>query len=96
MADNHEVEIPAEALAAATEAVKNWLMLYTLPANYTLDREYNGAVADANSENLAIAAIQAAFTGIAADAWDQGVIYGHNNEGRLIDKRANNPHENKA
>lgn len=96
MADNREVEIPAEALAAATTAVYQWLMLYTLPANYTLDREYNGGVADANSENLAIAAIQAAFAGIAADAWDQGVIYGHNNEGRLIDKRANNPHENKA
>lgn len=96
MADNHGVEIPAEALAAATEAVKNWLMNYTLPANYTLDREYNGAVADANSENLAIAAIQAAFNGIAADAWDQGVIYGHNTVGRLIDKRCVNPHENKA
>lgn len=24
-------------------------------------------------------------------AWDEGVIYGHNNEGRLIDKRADNP-----
>lgn len=26
-------------------------------------------------------------------SWDEGVIYGHNTEGRLIDKRANNPHE---
>jgi hypothetical protein len=28
-----------------------------------------------------------------AAAWDEGVIYGHNNEGRLIDKRAENPFE---
>lgn len=97
MADEEQaVAIPAEALEAATKAVYQWLMLYTLPANYTLDREYNSAVADANSESLAIAAIQAAFSGIAKDAWDQGVIYGHNEEGRLIDKRDRNPHENKA
>lgn len=96
MADDQAVAIPEEALAAATKAVHQWLMSYTLPANYTLDREYNGAVADANSESLAIAAINAAFNSIAADAWDQGVIYGHNEEGRLIDKRDNNPYENKA
>lgn len=91
-----EAVIPEEALAAATEAVRNWLMLYTLPANYTLDREYNSGVADANSESLARAALEAAFNQIAADAWDQGVIFGHNNEGRLIDKRCINPYENKA
>lgn len=96
MADNQEVAIPEEALAAATTAVYQWLMLYTLPANYTLDREYNSAVADANSESLARAALQAALGDIAADIWDQGVIYGHNTEGRLIDKRAENPHETKA
>lgn len=97
MADEEQAAvIPAEALEAATKAVYQWLMLYTLPANYTLDREYNSAVADANSESLAIAAIQAAFSGIAKDAWDQGVIYGHNEEGRLIDKRENNPYEEKA
>lgn len=94
--DQAAVVIPAEALEAATKAVHQWLMLYTLPANYTLDRDYNGAVADANSESLAIAALQAAFSSIAADAWDLGVIYGHNEEGRLIDKRGNNPYENKA
>lgn len=27
-----------------------------------------------------------------AEAWDQGVIYGHNTEGRLIDKREANPY----
>lgn len=100
MSNNHEaaaeVVISDEALAAATKAVDSWLLLYTLPANYTLDRKYNEAVADANSENIARAALQAAFHQIAADAWDQGVIYGHNNEGRLIDKRCVNPHENKA
>lgn len=26
------------------------------------------------------------------DAWDQGCIHGHNTDGRLIDKRAENPH----
>ena len=26
------------------------------------------------------------------DAWDDGVIYGHNTEGRLIDKRYENPY----
>lgn len=26
-------------------------------------------------------------------AWDEGVIYGHNTEGRLIDKRAENPNQ---
>jgi hypothetical protein len=96
MADNHALPFSEEAIAAATKAVHEWLMLYTLPANYTLDREYNGAVADANSESLATAALKAAFNRIAADAWDQSVIYGHNNEGRLIDKRDNNPYENKA
>jgi hypothetical protein len=96
MGDNHEVAIPADVLEAATQAVRNWLMSYTLPANYTLDRTYNSGVADANSENLAIAAINAAFDSIAQEAWDQGVIYGHNNEGRLIDKRDNNPYGTKA
>lgn len=95
MADNAEPAIPAEALEAATQAVHNWLMSYTLPANYTLDREYNSGVADANSENLAIQAINAVFNSIAQEAWDQGVIYGHNNDGRLIDKRANNPYASK-
>lgn len=96
MPDNQEAAIPEEALAAATEAVYQWLMLYTLPANYTLDRTYNSGVADSNSENLAIAAINAAFNSIAQDAWDQGVIYGHNNDGRLIDKRASNPLRDKG
>lgn len=96
MADNHEVAIPEEALEAATNAVYEWLMLYTLPASYTLDRAYNSAVADANSESLARAALQAALGDITADVWDQGVIYGHNSEGRLIDKRDNNPYKTKA
>lgn len=60
MADNEEVAVPDVALEAATKAVYEWLMLYTLPANYTLNREYNSAVADANSESLARAALQAA------------------------------------
>lgn len=84
--------IPAEALAAATEAVRQWLMLYTLPANFASDRVYNSMVADNNSEDIAIAAVSAVFSKIARDAWDQGVIYGHNNEGRLIDKRDENPY----
>jgi hypothetical protein len=61
MADNEEVIIPDAALEAATKAVEEWLMLYTLPANYTLDRKYNQAVADANSESIARAALQAAL-----------------------------------
>ena len=84
--------IPAEALEAATQAVKDWLMLYTLPANYTLDRAYNNMVAENNSEDIAVAAVSAVFSKIARDAWDQGVIYGHNNDGRLIDKRDENPY----
>lgn len=60
MTDNEEAAIPKAALEAATKAVYQWLMLYTLPANYTLDREYNSEVADANSESLARAALLAA------------------------------------
>lgn len=93
MADNYEALIPDDALKAATEAVHEWLMLYTLPANYTLDREFNSAVAENNSESIARAALQAAASRIAEMAWDEGVIYAHNNEGRLIDKRAENPFE---
>lgn len=93
MADNYEALIPDDALKAATKAVEEWLMLYTLPANYTLDRNFNQGVADANSEALARAALQAAASRIAEIAWDEGVIYGHNNEGRLIDKRSENPFE---
>jgi hypothetical protein len=96
LADNHEITIPDEALATATKAVDQWLLLYTLPANYTLDREYNQAVSEANSENIARVALQAALSIIAADAWEQGVIHGHNIEGRLIDKLDNNPYESKA
>jgi hypothetical protein len=60
MSDNEEVCIPDAALEAATKAVNEWLMLYTLPANYTLDREFNSAVAENNSEAIARAALQAA------------------------------------
>lgn len=60
MADNHEALIPHAALKAATKAVEEWLMLYTLPANYTSDQEFNQVVADNNSEALALAALQAA------------------------------------
>lgn len=28
-----------------------------------------------------------------AYVWDDGVIHGHNSEGRLIDKRSENPYE---
>lgn len=91
MAENYEALIPDDALKAATKAVEEWLLLYTLPANYTLDREYNGNVAKANGEALARAALNAAASRIAEIAWDEGVIYGHNHEGRLIDKRGENP-----
>jgi hypothetical protein len=93
MADNYEALIPDDAVKAATKAVYEWLMLYTLPANYTLDREFNSVVAENNSEAIARAALQAAASRIAEVAWDEGVIYGHNNEGRLIDKRGENPFE---
>lgn len=93
MADNYEALIPDDALKAATKAVEEWLMLYTLPANYTSNREFNQIVADNNSESLALAALKASVSRIAEIAWDEGVIYGHNNEGRLIDKRAENPFE---
>lgn len=96
MADNYEALIPDDALKAATKAVEEWLVNYTLPANFSLGREYNEKVAEVNAESLARVALHAAANRIAEIAWDEGVIHGHNTEGRLIDKRAENPFEEKA
>lgn len=93
MANNYEALIPDDALRAATKAVEEWLLNHTLPANFALNQPYNEQVAEANKKALARAALQAAASRIAEIAWDEGVIYGHNNEGRLIDKRAENPFE---
>lgn len=41
--NNEDAVIPKAALEAATKAVGDWLLCYTLPANYTLDRKYNSA-----------------------------------------------------
>jgi hypothetical protein len=96
MAGNYEAIIPDDALKAATKAVEDWLVNYTLPANFSLGREHNEKVAEANAEAIARVALTAAANRIAEIAWDEGVIYGHNTEGRLIDKRAENPLEKKA
>jgi len=68
----------ADVLAVATSAVEQHLMLYMLPANYALNREYNQQVTDANAATIAakvIAALSAAGIGpvqeAKADAWDE-------------------------
>ena len=52
----------AEGLAAATTAVEQHLMLYMLPANYALNREYNQDVTDANAGTIAAKVIEALTT----------------------------------
>lgn len=60
-----------DALATATAAVEQHLMLYMLPANYALNREYNQQVTDANAGTIAakvIAALSAAGFGPVEEA----------------------------
>jgi hypothetical protein len=56
----------AQFKCVCTEA---WCVCKPLPANYTLDRQYNQAMADANSESIARAAIQAALNTLIISEW---------------------------